>query len=378
MTIRMGLIGGGPGAFIGPVHRIAAMLDGEIELVAGAFSSDAERSREGGRTYGVDPGRAYPDYATLIAAETARPDGVDFITIATPNDTHLPIAQAALAAGIGVMSDKPATTTLAQAKALARSVAAASAPYALSYTYSGYPLVREMRALVASGTIGAVRKVVAEYSQGWLAQAIEKSGSKQASWRVDASKAGVGGCIGDIGVHAFHLAEFVTGSPVSSLCADLAAMVPGRQLDDDGAVLLRFANGARGVLIASQICVGEANGLSLRVYGETGSLIWRQEDPNQVIRHDLSGRMEILRTGQSGLGPDAIAATRIPAGHPEGYLEAFANLYRDFARRLRGEDAPLLPGIADGLRSMAFIETAVAASRDRLGWTDLLVEGTET
>ena len=369
--LRMGLIGGGPGAFIGPVHRIAATLDNDIELVAGAFSRAPEKSRQAGKAYGVAPERSYPSWAALIEQERVRPDGIDFLTIATPNDTHLPIARAALAAGIAVMSDKPPTASLAQSLELADAVRGAERPYALSYTYSGYPLVRHARALIAAGGIGTVRKVMVEYLQGWLAAPIERAGNKQAEWRTDAGKSGVGGAIGDIGVHAFHLAEFVTGLPVEAINADLAAIVPGRALDDDCSVLLRFTGGARGVLLASQIAIGEANGLTLRVYGDKAAIAWRQETPNQLLVHHLSGRTEILTAGGAGLLPAASAVTRLPAGHPEGYLEAFANLYRDFGRRLRGKPAPDLPGIEEGIRSMRFIEQAVAASRDERGWVPL-------
>lgn len=368
MRLRMGMIGGGPGAFIGPVHRIAAELDREIELVAGVFSSDAGRSRAAALDYRIDAARAYPDLATMFAAEAVREDGIDFVTIASPNHHHLPAARAALAAGIAVMSDKPMTASLAEARDLADLVAQAGRPYGLTYTYSGYPLVREARSRIAAGAIGTVRKVVVEYPQGWLAGA---ANGKQAEWRVDPARAGAGGCIGDIGVHAFQLAEFVTGFKVTRLLADLAAVVPGRLLDDDCTVLLRFDNGARGVLLASQIEVGELNGLRIRVYGDKGGLIWRQETPNELTLHAIDGRTEIVRAGDASLGVDARARSRTPGGHPEGYLEAFANLYRDFAAQLRGEPAPLLPGAAEGLRGMAFIETAVAASRDDAGWVDL-------
>jgi predicted dehydrogenase len=269
-----------------------------------------------------------------------------------------------------VLSDKPATATLEEARELATLIAAAGRPYGLTYTYSGYPLVREARERIAAGAIGTVRKVVVEYPQGWLAGEAE---GKQAAWRVDPAQAGIGGCIGDIGVHAFHLAEFVTGHRVARLLADLAAIVPGRALDDDCSVLLRFDNGARGVLLASQISVGERNGLRLRVYGDRGGLDWRQEQPNALWLHHADGRTELVQTGDAALSPAAQATTRTPGGHPEGYLEAFANLYRDFAARLRGEGGALLPGIDDGLRSMAFVATAVDASRHERGWVDLTV-----
>jgi predicted dehydrogenase len=368
--LRMGMIGGGPGSFIGPVHRIAAELDREIELVAGVFSSDAGRSRQAGEGYRIDPVRAYPSLDAMFAAEQAREDGIDFVSIVSPNHHHLPAARAALAAGVPVISDKPATATLAEARELAGHLAAAGLPYALTHTYSGYPLVREARARIASGALGTIRKVVVEYPQGWLAGEAE---GKQAEWRVDPAKSGPGGCIGDIGTHAFQLAEFVTGLKVTEILADLGAVVPGRLVDDDCTVLLRFANGARGVLLASQIEVGEMNGLRIRAYGDKGGLVWHQERPNTLTLHTLDGRTETVHAGGPQLGPDAASRTRTPTGHPEGYLEAFANLYRDFAAVLRGESAPLLPGIEDALRGMTFIDTAVAASRDKSGWVPLKV-----
>jgi predicted dehydrogenase len=363
------MIGGGPGAFIGPIHRLAAELDREIELVAGAFSSDAARSRQAGETYRIDPERAYGDVAALLRLERARPDPIDFVAIVSPNHHHLPAARAALEAGYPVLCDKPMTATLAQGRELAGVVAACGLPFGLTYSYSGYPLVREARARIAAGEIGAVRKVVVEYPQGWLAA---PSQGKQAQWRTDPAQAGEGGCISDIGTHAFHLAEFVTGLRVTRLLADLGCVVPDRLLDDDVAVLLRFDNGARGVLLASQVEVGELNGLRIRVYGETGGLVWRQEDPNSLTVHHLDGRSEVVRAG-TVIGPAARQASRTPGGHPEGYLEAFANLYRDFARQLRGEPGSLTPGVEEGLRGMAFVNTAVAASRDQRGWVDLVV-----
>lgn len=368
--LRMGMIGGGPGSFIGPIHRIAAELDREIELVAGVFSSDAARSAQAGESYRIDPARAYPDLDAMFAAERARADGIDFVAIVTPNHHHLPAARAALAAGLPVISDKPATATLAQARELAGHVAAAGLPYALTHTYSGYPLVREARARIVAGALGAIRKVVVEYPQGWLAG--EASG-KQAEWRVDPAKSGPGGCIGDIGTHAFQLAEFISGLKVTEILADLGAVAPGRPVDDDCTVLLRFENGARGVLLASQIEVGEMNGLRIRLYGEKGGLVWKQEVPNTLTLHTLDGRTEVIHAGGAQLGPDAASRTRTPTGHPEGYLEAFANIYRDFAAVLRGEAAPLLPGIEDALRGMTFVDTAVTASKARAGWTALTV-----
>ena len=369
--LRMGMIGGGPGSFIGAVHRIAAELDGQIELVAGAFSSDPERSVEAGRMYGIEPGRAYNHWDEMFAAERRREDGIQFAAIVTPNYLHLPIGLAAIRAGLPVMSDKPMTATREQAIELAATLSGVETPYRLSYTYSGYPLVREARTLVREGRIGLVRKVVVEYSQGWLAEAIERDGSRQAAWRTDPALAGEGGCVADIGVHAFHLAEFVTGLRVDRLSADLSSIVPGRRLDDDCNVLLRFDNGAPGVLVASQIAVGDRNGLRLRVYGEVGALDWCQERPNELClrRSEVS---QTLHAGTTDLGPAARAATRLPPGHPEGYLEAFANLYRDFADLLRGDgDADLVPGVADGLRGMEFVRAAVASSGSENVWVRL-------
>ena len=367
----MGMIGGGPGSFIGPIHRIAAELDREIEFVAGAFSSNAARSDEAGTTYRIDSSRAYESYHQMIELEAAREDGIDFVAIVTPNHLHLPAALAALRAGLHIMSDKPATATLQEALDLREAVNKCGCHYRLTYTYTGYPLVRHARDMIASRSVGEVRKVVVEYPQGWLANPIEQDGSKQAGWRVDPAKAGLGGCIGDIGVHAFNLVEFVTGLRVTRLLADLAAVVPGRQLDDDCTVLLRFENGARGVMIASQISFGELNGLRIRIYGDKGSIDWCQEMPNSLAWHREDGGLEIIRTGTSAAGLAGAAATRLPGGHPEGYLEAFANLYRDFATLLRGGDAPLLADIEEGVRSMAFVDTAVIASREESGWVAL-------
>lgn len=368
--LRMGLIGGGPGAFIGPVHRIAAELDREIELVAGTFSSDPARSLEAGETYRIAPQRAYPSVASMLTAEAARADPIDFVTIASPNRHHLEAASMALEAGFAVLSDKPATATLSEAKTLAGVVARSGRPYGLTYTYSGYPLVREARARVAAGALGTIRKVIVEYAQGWLAGAAD---NKQAAWRTDPIEAGEGGAIADIGVHAFHLAEFVTGVRVNRILSDLGHVVPGRALDDDCQILLRFDNGARGVLLASQIMVGERNGLRLRIYGDLGGLDWCQEHPNTLTLHHRTGRTELIQTGDANLSGEARRATRLPGGHPEGYLEAFANLYRDFARQLRSEPGSLTPGIQEGLRGMSLIHLAVTSSRDGAGWIDFEV-----
>ncbi len=372
--LRMGLVGGGPGAFIGPVHKMAAELDGKMELTAGAFSQSPERSRAAGAGFGIDPARAYASYGEMMEAESRREDGIDFVVIATPNHLHLPVAEAALAAGIAVMSDKPATATYDEALRLEAVVAKAGLPYALTHTYAGYALVREARALCASGKLGPLRKVAVEYLQGWLSRPIEATGQKQAAWRSDPALSGPGGCIGDIGTHAFHLTEYVTGLKVTSLNAALRRVVPGRKVDDDCNALLRLEGGASGVLMASQVAAGERNGLRIRVYGENGSLEWRQEDPNRLRVKWLDGPEEIRHAAGGYLGADALAVTRLPGGHPEGYIEAFAVLYREFAGALTawkaGKPDPLpatLPGIVAGVRGMRFIERAIESDRVE-GW----------
>lgn len=366
--LRLALVGGGPGAFIGPVHRVAAELDREFSLMAGAFSSDPARSREAGRMYGIDASRAYPSVQAMIAAERTHAEPVDVIAIATPNHLHLPAARVALEAGFAVISDKPATATLAEALELQEIVARTGGAYALTYTYTGYPMVREARARVAAGAIGRVRKVVVEYFQGWLAKPIERKGHKQAAWRVDPERSGLGGCIGDIGVHAFNLAEFVSGDRVCAINPQLYAIVDGRKIDDDCTILTRFAGGGSGIVAASQIAVGERNGLTLRLYGETGGLRWRQEAPDRLELLASDGTMTTLWGGTAAIGADGQSASRLPGGHPEGYFEAFANLYCDMARKVRGDATPLLPTIEDGVRSMAFVEASIRGNG--LGWAD--------
>ena len=368
--IRLAMVGGGPGAFIGPVHRMAAELDGRFRLVAGAFSRDAGRNAAAAASWGA---RGYGGYRELIAGEVDREDGAELVSIVTPNATHFEIAGAALGAGLHVISDKPATRTLAEARRLAGAVAASGRLYGLAHVYTGYPMVREARDRVAAGELGRVRKVVVEYAQGWLSQPIEREGSRQAAWRADPEQAGAGGCIGDIGVHAFNLAEFIVGEPVTRLCADLAAVVPGRVLDDDCNVLLRFEGGARGVLIASQISAGARNGLNIQVYGERGGLFWSHERPTELRLDGLDRPGQTLHAAAPYLGDAGRAASRLPTGHPEGFIEAFANLYAGMADAIaagRSDPAPV-PGIAAGLRAMAFVERAVAASRDEAGWVPL-------
>jgi predicted dehydrogenase len=368
--LRMGMVGGGPGAFIGPVHRIAAELDGRIELVAGAFSQSPERSRVAGEQYRIDPVRAYGTYKEMIEKERERKDAIDFVAIVTPNHLHLPVAAAALEAGFPVMSDKPATATYPEAMQLEQAVAKSGLPYGLTHTYAGYALVRDARELCASGALGKIRKIAVEYLQGWLTQPIETTGQKQAAWRSDPARSGPGGCVGDIGVHAFHLLEYVTGLEVTGLNATLLSVLPGRKVDDDCTAMLRLNDGATGTLLASQIAAGEGNGLRLRVYGEKGSLDWRQEDPNRLRVKWLDGPEEIRHAAGGYLTQSARAVTRLPGGHPEGYLEAFAVLYREFADGLEAwrekKPNPLpttLPGIKAGVRGMRFIDRAIGSSR---------------
>lgn len=375
--IRMGMVGGGQGAFIGAVHRMAAALDGQIELVCGAFSSDAERSKASGEELFLDPSRVYGSYADMFEKEAALPEGerMDFVAIVTPNHVHYPVASAALKAGFHVMSDKPATFTLEEAEALAEEVKASGLLYGLTHNYTGYPLVKEARAMIAKGALGKVRKVVAEYPQGWLATHLEASGQKQADWRTDPGRSGKSGCMGDIGTHAENLLEYVTGLKITELIADLSTFVEGRRLDDDGNVLIHLEGGAKGVLYASQISVGEENGPQLRVYGEKGSLAWDQQNPNRMELKWLDQPKQILTPGGNhGYYEDLTQAnTRLPAGHPEGYLEAFANLYRNFAGqiqcRLNGSaptDVMLdVPTIEDGIRGMKFIDAVVKSSQER-------------
>jgi predicted dehydrogenase len=374
--LRMGMVGGGPGAFIGPVHRLAAEMDGKIQMVAGAFSQSPERSREAGASFGIDPARAYASYLDMIAAESKRADGIDFVVITTPNHMHLPIALAALEAGIPVMSDKPATATYPEAEALEVAVVKSGLPYGLTHTYAGYAMVREARAMCAAGKLGKIRKVAVEYMQGWLSKPLEATGQKQAAWRSDPARSGMGGAIGDIGTHAFHLLEYVSGLKVTAINATLRTVVEGRRLDDDCNAFLKMNNGATGTLACSQIAAGEMNDPKIRIYGENGSLHWRQQDPNRLIVKWLEGPEEIHHASSSYLGKDALAVARTPAGHPEGYLEAFAVLYREFADGVlawkEGKPNPLpatLPGIDAGVRGMRFIDRVIQ-SNCKEGWVE--------
>ncbi|OON67074.1 Gfo/Idh/MocA family protein [Hymenobacter sp. CRA2] len=383
MKLRLGMIGGGQGAFIGAVHRLAAALDGQYELVAGAFSSNAETSRASGQLLGLAPGRVYGSYQEMLAQEQARPEAerVQVISIVTPNHVHFAPARLALESGFDVVLDKPLTFSLAEARELAAVVAATGRRLCLTHTYTGYPMVKEARALVASGQLGRIRKVYVEYPQGWLSRLEEGSENKQAAWRTDPARSGVAGAMGDIGTHAFNLLEYVTGLQVEQLCADIHTVVPGRLLDDDGAVLLRLSGAASGVLVATQVAAGEENNLRLRVYGELGGLDWQQADANTLLVKWPDRPAEIRRTGAAYLSTAARHNARTPAGHPEGYLEAFANIYRNFALTLQAElagqppapEALDFPGIEEGVRGMAFIETVIASGRSAAKWTELSV-----
>lgn len=377
--VRMGMIGGGEGSFIGPVHRLAAELDGQIELVCGAFSSKAEKSRRSGQNlYGLPPARCYGDFKAMFEAECQLPESerMEFVAVTAPNHVHFDSIRAAFAAGFHVVCDKPLTHSLADALELESLALASQQLFALTHNYTGYPMVREARELIRSGRLGKIRRVVCEYLQGWLALDEESGDNKQAQWRTDPQRAGVAGCFGDIGSHGHNLLEYVTGLEVSAVCADLTSFVPGRRLDDDGNVLLRFAGGARGVLFASQIAVGEENNLKLRVYGEQGGLEWSQMEPNSLLIRWLDAPYEVRRTGGNGQSTPAQAVTRLPAGHPEGYLEAFAVLYRNFAmaiREVQAGRAPVLdfPSLADGVRGMQFIDSVVRSSAEGGRWLEL-------
>ena len=381
--LRMGMVGGGRGAFIGAVHRMAATLDGQVELVCGALSSDPERARESGRDWFLPEDRNYGSYEQMFEAEKAlgEDERMDFVAIVTPNHVHWPVAKAALESGFHVMCDKPMTLDLQQAKDLQALVEKTGLLFGLTHNYTGYPLVKQARDMVVSGEIGPVRKIVVEYPQGWLATPLENAGVKQAEWRTDPKRSGAAGCMGDIGTHAENLAEYITGLKISELCADLTTFVDGRRLDDDGNVLVRFDNGARGVLYASQVSVGEENGLKIRVYGETGGLEWVQLEPNTLLAKWPDRPTQIIRPGVNydNLCDAARANCRLPAGHPEGFIEAFANLYRNFAEALRcrldGKEPSAgqldFPNVVDGVRGMAFIETVVASAKSDKKWVKM-------
>jgi predicted dehydrogenase len=377
----MGMIGGGLDAFIGAVHRKAAALDGEIELVCGAFSSDPSRSAKAGDALYLPRKRVYDSFASMIREEQKLPEGerMDFVSIVTPNHVHFEPAQLALESGFHVIIDKPMTFSLAEAKQLQKVVEKSNRILAVTHTYTGYPLIKEAREMIRQGKLGKIRKVYVQYTQGWLSQPLEKAGQKQASWRTDPKRSGMGGAIGDIGTHAANLAEYVMKATITEVCAELAHVVPGRLLDDDSAMFLRFSNGASGILTATQVATGEENNLTLRVYGDKGGIEWHQMEPNTLtVRWD--GRpAEIIRAGSGYLSDAAKQNTRTPAGHPEGYLEAFANIYMNFARAVRSYKPSVkvnyakhdFPNVYDGVQGMAFIETAVKSAGSTKKWIKL-------
>ena len=376
--LRMGMIGGGPGAFIGAVHRIAANMDGEIELVCGAFSSDAEKSQQAGKELHLAPQRVYGSYKEMIRTEAALPvsEKMDFVSIVTPNHLHFEPAKLALENGFHVVLDKPMTFTLQEANQLAEAIQKSGKYFCLTHTYTGYPMVKEARQQVMSGKFGKIRKVYVEYPQGWLSSFLEGSDSKQAAWRTDPSKSGIAGAMGDIGTHAFNLAEYVSGLQTTKLCADINIVVEGRKLDDDGAVLLKYNNDASGVLFATQIAAGEENNVKIRVYGEKGGIEWKQEDANTLLVKWLDKPAEVWRAGTGYLSSVATHNCRTPAGHPEGYLEAFANHYRNFALCIQAsmvgekpkEEWLDFPGLEDGVRGMAFIEHVIKSGKSIEKW----------
>ena len=380
--LRMGMVGGGKDAFIGAIHRIAANMDGQIELVCGALSIDPQIAEESGKMLFLDPGRTYKTYDEMITKESQLPENVrmDFVTIVTPNFAHFAPAMMALDHGFNVVIEKPITFSLEEAKQLKAKVEETGLLLLLTHTYSGYPMVKQAKQMVKEGVIGKIRKIYVEYPQGWLSKLSEREGNAQAAWRTDPSKSGKSGCMGDIGTHAAHLAEYISGLKITKLCADLNIVVENRMLDDDGNVLLGFDNGANGVLMASQVAAGEENALKIRLYGELGGLEWRQEEPNTLLVKWLDKPTQILRAGAGygdRLSSYAIHNTRTPGGHPEGFLEAFGNLYRNFAltlsARIHGTEAPKeafdFPSVDDGVRGMAFINNVVKSSQSTEKWT---------
>jgi predicted dehydrogenase len=378
--LRMGMVGGGKGAFIGAIHRIAANMDGMIELVCGALSTSPEKANESGKMLFLPENRTYHSYEDMIKKESLLPadQRMDFLTIVTPNHAHFGPAMMALDHGFHVVIDKPISFTLDEAKQLKKKVEETGLLLLLTHTYAGYPMVKQARNMVKDGALGKIRKILVEYPQGWLSRLSEKDGNAQAAWRTDPTRSGKSGCMGDIGTHAAHLAEYISGLKITKLCADLHIVVEGRKLDDDGNVLLRFDNGANGVLVASQIAAGEENALRIRIYGEKGGLEWAQQEPNTLIVKWLDEPIQILRTGSHRLTDEANFNSRTPAGHPEGYLEAFGNLYRNFAlclsAKIEGIEAPAealdYPSVNEGIRGMAFIDNVVKSGLSNEKWTN--------
>ncbi|WP_028978849.1 Gfo/Idh/MocA family protein [Sporocytophaga myxococcoides] len=378
--IRMGMVGGGQDAFIGAVHRMAAVLDGEIELVCGAFSSSEVKSKASGAELYLSPDRAYASFEEMISKEKSLPEDVrmDFVSIVTPNFLHVKQAMLALENGFHVLCEKPLALSSSEALTLRDKVKQSGLLFGLMHNYTGYPMVKEAKAIVNSGKLGPIRKVIAEYVQGWLASRIEESGQKQADWRTDPDKAGISCCVGDIGTHAENLAEYITGLKISELSADVSTFVKGRMLDDDASVLLRFDNGAKGVLFSSQIAIGEENELKIRVYGEKGSIEWLQSEPNSLLVKMAGEPVQIYRTGvdKGYLSKAALSGTRLPGGHPEGYIESLANIYKEFARAIKvnqedGYEEFDFPDIEDGVRGMRFIEAVIESGHKNAQWVKL-------
>jgi predicted dehydrogenase len=373
--IRLGMVGGGEGAFIGAVHRMAARLDGHFQLVAGALSSTPEKARRSGEALGLDPARNYGDFQAMARREARLKDGIEAVAIVTPNHMHAPVAMAFLKAGIHVFCDKPLTATLPAARQLQAAAEKSGVIFCVTHNYTGYPMVRQARAMVQAGDLGDIRVVQVEYAQDWLTSDLETTGQKQADWRTDPARAGAGGCIGDIGTHAFNLADFITGLDLAEISAELTTFVPGRRVDDNAQIMLRYASGARGLLWASQVAPGNENNLKIRIYGSKGGLEWRQEHPNQLHWSSLGEPTRIISRGTGAAGPDAARTTRLPAGHPEGYIEAFATIYSEVAAAIRatqaGEPIPagvLFPTVIDGVKGVAFIDAAVRSSRAGGKW----------
>ena len=381
--LRMGMVGGGPAAFIGAIHRTAALMDGHIELICGAFSADAQRSAEAGHQLLADPSRAYASYEAMIEQEKKLPEDkrMHFVSIVTPNHLHFQPARLALQNGFHVVLDKPMTFDLAEAVELKNIVEQTGKYFCLTHTYTGYPMVKEARQQVREGRLGEVRKIFVTYPQGWLSTLVEDTGHKQAAWRTDPTKSGIAGCMGDIGTHAFNLAEYVSGLQLRRLCADINIVVPGRKLDDDGAVLLEFSNGASGVLIASQVLTGEENDLSIKIYGDKGGLEWKHSDANTLLLKWPGKPAEVWRAGSDYLSAVAKHNSRTPGGHPEGYIEAFANHYRNFALCVKAQLANKkperewldFPGVEEGVRGMAFIENVIASGKSDTKWKEFTV-----
>lgn len=377
--IRLGMVGGGEGAFIGAVHRIAARLDDHYTFVAGALSSTPDKALRSGKSLGLAPDRIYCDFEAMAQAEASRVDGIEAVAIVTPNHMHAPAIEAFLKVGIHVICDKPVTTTSQQAKQLQALAIKKKCIFAVTHNYTGYPMVRQARQMVRAGKLGEVRVVQVEYAQDWLTGSLEKDGQKQAEWRTDPKRSGVGGCIGDIGTHAYNLADYITCLDVDELCSDLSTFVPGRQLDDNVQVMLRYRNGARGFLWASQVAPGNQNNLRIRVYGSKGGLEWHQEHPNQLHWSLFGQPTQIIARGTDAVCAESARITRIPAGHPEGYLEGFANIYTEIAQAIRArrkggrkvEKGSHFPTIADGIKAVAFVETVVASSRKGGRWVRL-------